>query len=65
MVITLVMLLVGKVITLETKNWKSTACGTANIVKMTGNDQLCAYRSSNSRRSKLELTDSDTQIQGQ
>jgi len=49
MVIMLIMHLIGKVITIDIK----IVYGSVNIVKMTGNDQLCAYNRPNSRRKKL------------
>jgi len=57
MVITLEMHLVGKVSLpyRQLKNWECSAHGIINTgtVKMTGNHQLCAYCSPNSRRRKL------------
>jgi len=63
-VITLVMHLVGKVITLNITT-ENALLSALNIVKTTSSDRLCAYSSPNSRRRKLKITNSYTQIQCQ
>jgi len=58
--------LVGKVITLlKTYELRMHCSRFCQYSKITDNDRLCAYSSPDSHRRKLEITDSDTQIQCQ